>query len=104
MRTVKELETAVNDIAVELMGPIAPCHHYEDYSCVRKESKRLLSIEEKEKKRNWGQRPFYGYDPSRMCSACAAYWHASMARLCLLDEMRRDEIMAGDAPPLVGRL
>lgn len=94
-RTIKELEEAQNAIAVELMGE-EPCttarlssaggDAYARKSCVQREEERPLT--RAERARGWARRPFGGYDAASMCSACAAYWHASMARISLLDVIR----------------
>lgn len=98
---LKELEERANQLAVDLgKNEIAPCRNgKKSPSCIHVEETRPLT--RAEKKQGWGRRPFYGYEPRNMCDACAAYWHASMVRICLLDLIRRDEIAAGDARPLV---
>lgn len=98
--TVKGLQERAHALSVELMGTFAPCARGEGKdSCVTVEEKRPLTAAERE--RGWARRPFYGYDHLRMCDACAAYWHASMASICLLDLGRRQEIAAGQARRVV---
>jgi hypothetical protein len=50
-------------------------------SCIQQERARPLST--REINRGWQQRPFDGYDDSRMCAGCAAYWHSTRAEQCL---------------------
>lgn len=45
-------------------------------SCMTREERRELT--KKEKADGWA-RPFYAYDPERMCAACQAYWYAELA-------------------------
>lgn len=54
-------------------------------SCVQKEEDRPLTKEEKRK--DWARRPFFAYDPDRMCAGCRAYFFAEMAAQTL-HEMR----------------
>lgn len=96
-RTVEELEKAANGIAVELMGEACPCtgSGMPRTSCVQREEERALTRQERE--RGWERRPFLAYDPLRMCAACAAYWHASMCRIALLDVIRFRAVAEAEA-------
>lgn len=99
MPTLKDLEETANQLAVDLMkDDVAPCRAA-DAGCVRREEVRPLTTTER--KQGWARRPFYAYEPCNMCDACAAYWHASMARICLLDLQRRKAIAAGEARRIV---
>ena len=107
-RTLKELEEACNAIAVELMGEVAPCRNMRrladvglspealTLSCVMQEEHRALTKTERDL--GWARRPFSRYDHLRMCAPCASYWHASMARICLLDELQRVALVEALAP------
>ncbi len=46
-------------------------------SCIQLEDKRPLTKEEKAK--GWERRPYYGYDPEKMCAVCAAGWYVELA-------------------------
>ncbi len=68
--TLHSLERVATEMGIALMGDPAPCRD-KNQSCVKKESERPLT--RAEKKEGWVRRPFHGYEPHRMCNACAAY-------------------------------
>lgn len=59
-------------------------------TCLHAEALRPLTRQEKAK--NWQCRPFYAYNPQRLCLACRAYWHTCEAMTCLMDWQRRQEV------------
>lgn len=46
-------------------------------SCIQKEEDRPLT--KAEKTNGWARRPFFAYDPARMCNACLSYYYAERA-------------------------
>lgn len=86
-----QLAQAVGKVAATLCGAAVPCLRPKNaMACIGHEEIRPLTRTEKEK--GWARRPFYGYDPANMCDACAAYWHASMCQICLLDVAKREAL------------
>ena len=81
-----QLSSAAHELASDLLSTeAAPCSCESSAvsSCITNEETRPLTRSEKSK--GWARRPFSAYDPSKMCLACAAYWHASMCSNALHD-------------------
>jgi len=78
---LKETSKAVRTL-IDILGR-GPCPRATEKQkpCMCAEDDRELTAAEKRK--GWSQRPFFAYDPDRMCPTCAAYWHAAMAGLAL---------------------
>lgn len=82
MNTLKEMAKDARNLASTLFATNAiPCT--QPTLCLQGEEDRPLTKEEKG--RGWARRPFWAYSPSRMCDACAAYWHAERAAQILHD-------------------
>lgn len=50
-------------------------------SCIEAEGGRPLTPAER--RDGWTRRPFWAYQPERMCGGCRAYFHAQRAAQCL---------------------
>jgi hypothetical protein len=85
---LEALEKEANALATKLNA--GECTQHKGSSCIREEEGRPLRRSETDK--GWVRRPYSAYDPERMCHECAACWHANMARVCLLDAIRRIQI------------
>lgn len=59
-------------------------------SCIQKENDRKLTGTEIEEN-GWARRPFYAYDPERMCSGCRAFYYTELAAQ-ELHRMRCDQV------------
>ena len=81
-------KTAV-DLATALCSNTIPCVLNKGESCIKQEHDRALTFAER--KKGWAFRPFSALDPRRLCTPCAAYWHATMASLCLDELVRKRE-------------
>jgi len=104
---LKALEEQANALAMALNKLDAPCTEVArsradtgTASCLAAEEYRPLDRAERAK--GWSCRPYWAYQPARMCDTCAARWHANMARLALLDAIRRDQIRDCGAPRVSG--
>jgi hypothetical protein len=87
----RQLAQAVGKVAGALCGAAVPCLRPKSgESCVLQEEQRKLTFAERRK--GWARRPFYAYDHGQLCDACAAYWHASMCQICLLDVAKREAL------------
>lgn len=81
----KDLLARLRFVASELFGSATlTCMRVnaeEDGSCIRAEAERPLTPAEK--REGWVGRPFWAYDPDKLCTACRAYWHAELAAQAL---------------------
>lgn len=87
---IKRLAGEIGQIAVQLMS-FPNCQRFSrarekatgtpSPSCIVNEDSRPLTAEEK--RQGWSRRPFDKYDDNRLCNACSAYWHASLAEIRL---------------------
>lgn len=89
---LEKLEKQANDLAMRLNE--GRCREHEGSSCIRAEETRPL--DKRERSRGWEMRPYYAYDPGRMCHGCAACWYANMARLRLLDALAIARMVAAE--------
>ncbi len=85
--TLDQMIESTNKLAT-FATRVPPCRYEQESSCIRKESARELSLQEK--KKGWVVRPFSGFNFQNMCNACAAYWFLSMAEI----ELRHVKKMA----------
>lgn len=91
IEALQGLEKKCEELAQELNK--GECRqHGPETSCLRLEEERPLTREEREK--GWSRRPYWAYDPQRMCRGCAACWHGNMAMLAMHDEVRLVQIAA----------
>lgn len=75
MRAPDTVIDPIRDLVQLLNGPEWPCER--SRSCIDAEGAR---DEERAAKRSDGMRMgWHGYDPARMCPACAAAWHVACA-------------------------
>lgn len=100
-RYLKEIEARCNALATDLGkgdcvrgkrtittdSNVRESNVVEVHSCIQAEEYRPLS--NREVRNGWTRRPYDHYDPDRMCDECAACWHVNCARICLLNEIRR---------------
>lgn len=68
-------------------------------SCVHRESERKLDAAERRRHNTTDRtrRAFAEIDPMRLCNACAAWWHASMATNVLRDLQRVELYCAAES-------
>lgn len=84
MRTTRDtsletLSTTARQLAGDLFSAeqVQCCRPEGKPSCLQAEEDRPLTKEEKQA--GWVCRPFFAYDPLRMCSGCQAYFYAERA-------------------------
>lgn len=71
----EEIAKAIQDLNLLLHGPAWPCDR--KTRCIEAETKRDAA---RALNRRDGMRlGWHGYDPHRMCPACAASWHVACA-------------------------
>jgi len=71
-----DLRDRARSLADDLLG-VQPRGGFSSSTCFDSERDRPLTVTECT--RGWKSRPFEAYDPSRMCEACQACWHAELA-------------------------
>lgn len=88
MTTLEQMAATARQLANDLFShDDAKCQEqgHGKQSCMQAEEDRPLDREEKKKGRT--RRPFFAYDPRRMCRGCQAYFFAERAAQ-ELNEMR----------------
>lgn len=78
---LQELSELARKLANELFNTDeAPCCRLtskEPQSCLALEDIRPLTRQEKAQ--GWVRRPFWAYNPQKLCMGCQAYWHTERA-------------------------